>query len=176
MKNLGTLLILVFVGFVLGCSTITVSQDYDPEYDFSQLKTYDWLPLSEKEPLSDLDVRRVKDATNRVLMAKGYTASADTPDFLVAMHGGKQRRVDVVDWGYNWGWYGPLWGPGASRIDVYQYDEGTLTLDFVDAEKRQLVWRSSARAVISERETPQSRQEKITKTVTKMLEKFPPTE
>ncbi|MBK9099252.1 MAG: hypothetical protein IPM14_14265 [bacterium] len=46
-KNIFSFLILLIATLICtGCSSISVNQDYDPEYDFSKLKTYGFIPLS----------------------------------------------------------------------------------------------------------------------------------
>jgi hypothetical protein len=56
-----------------------------------------------------------------------------------------QERTQVTPapiapyYGYRWGFYGgwPGYGMGA---DVYQYTEGTINVDLIDAARKQLVW------------------------------------
>ncbi len=43
-----TLWTLLLVFGLSGCSTVQVSDDYDTSTDFSQLKTYDWLPAGDQ--------------------------------------------------------------------------------------------------------------------------------
>ena len=64
-------------------------------------------------------------------------------------HVGAQDKVDVQSWGYGYG-YGPgryhgTWG-GGGGIETYNYTEGTLIIDIVDASSKQLVWRGTAQA------------------------------
>ncbi len=99
----------------------------------------------------------------------------ENPDFLIALHTGKQAKVNIRDWGYSHGRYGRDWGAtGGSRIDVYQYEEGTIMLDFVDAESRELIWRGTATAEIDLQRTPEERDKLVDEGVTEMLKNFPP--
>ena len=59
-------------------------------------------------------------------------------------------------------------------IDVYQYEEGNLILDFIDPKSKELIWRGSAKAVVGNEKTPEERQKKIEETIQKILEKYPP--
>lgn len=162
---------LCFVVVSLGCSPVSVRHDYDTTADFSRLKNYSWLPVPVQANINELDVKRIQSAVNSQLQAKGY-AMAPNPDFLIAMHMGSQEKIQVTDWGYNYGPRGRYWGPG--RVDVYQYEEGTLILDFVDTRTKELIWRGVATGEIDRYASPEKREKKINRVVEKILKKFPP--
>ncbi|MHC4912727.1 MAG: DUF4136 domain-containing protein [Planctomycetota bacterium] len=174
MKVLRAFLTLLFV-LITSCSTITVTYDYDVEADFASLKTFDWWSVPAEPGADELAVKLARNAVNRQLQAKGFTRAAEYPDFFVALHGGKQTKLDIVDWGYSYGRHRPHGGYWHGRgIDAYEYQEGTLIVDFVDADTKELIWRGSARAVINPDRTPEQRSEKINEAVSKLLENFPP--
>ncbi len=97
---------------------------------------------------------------------------SDKPDFLIAIYGESQLKTEVVDWGYSPGRYGRYWGPG--RVDVYQYEEGTLILDCVDADLMELIWHGTATGAIEPNLSAEKRTKRINNAVAKILEKFPP--
>jgi hypothetical protein len=166
-------LLLVFTG----CSTISVNYDYDVETDFTALKFFNWMPVTPEPGMNDLAVSRVKNAVNRSLQAKGFNLTQSDPDFMIAVHGGSQTKLDVVDWGYSYSRYGRYGGGhygSGHRIDTYEYQEGTLILDFIDANAMQLIWRSSATAVVNPNSTPEQREQKVNEAVSKILHNFPP--
>jgi hypothetical protein len=178
MKPMHIILVLSLMAINVSCSSIYgVSHDYDEKADFSQLKTYDWLAVPEKADINQLDVERLKTAVNNQLEIKGFTMNSDTPDFSIAVHFGKKDKIKVSDWGYD---YGPVMGPrrgmarGRGPVDVYQYQEGTLVLDFVDAKTKKLLWRGSGKARVGDAKTPEKRQKLINEAVEKILKKFPP--
>lgn len=161
--------------FAAGCSTVNVNNvnyDYDPEVNFTNLNTFKWLPDPISATRHGLVVNRIKTAVKRELESKGIVMVLDNPDFLIAIRGEKQLRTDVIDWGYSYGRYGRYWGPG--EIDVYQYEEGTLILDFIDANIKELIWRGTVTGIVDPGLSPEKRTEKINKAVAKILEKFPP--
>ena len=102
------------------------------------------------------------------LAAKGYSVSESNPDFLIAYHGNVQSKVDVTNWGYRYpGWYG--------GVEVYQYDEGTLIVDFVDSTSKDLIYRGTLTAEMDRRSTDfERRQKRINEAVDKILKRFPP--
>lgn len=173
MKISGAFVVACFMALAGGCSAISVQYDYDTAADFSKLKTYDWLPTPEDREISQLSVRRIKNAVNTELGAKGLALNPNNPDFLIAMHIMKRRKLDIRNWGYG---YGHHWGRygGGHRIDVYQYEEGTLILDFVEVESLELIWRGVARGRIESVATPEKRRLRINRTVRETLKNFPP--
>ena len=102
-------------------------------------------------------------------VAKGITkAGRDKPDFLVAFHIGAQNKVDVTTYGYRYGPRGRRWG---RQVNVQRYKEGTLILDFVDDQSRQLVWRGT---VVDAVYRPEDLGDKLNAAVGKILGKYPP--
>jgi len=184
MKLINTLLAFSFLTVIASCSSSSrVRYDYDPEVNFASLKTYDWM----KQPATSgggvkaglarntlLD-KRIKNAVNRQLAAKGLKQDSSNPDFVVAYHVGVEDKIDVQDWGYNYGRRGRYWGVAARDIEVYQYRQGTLILDFVDAKTMELLWRATGTGAVKENPTPAQVEKSINEAVAKFFEKFPPT-
>jgi hypothetical protein len=165
----------------LGCSTISVSYDYDTKTDFTSLKTFDFMHIPVQSNINRLNVKRIRDAVRNQLESKGYTQTPDNPDFQIAMHLSKQEKTqlrEVTDWGYT-NTFGRRinWGDNTStrRIYVNEYEEGTLILDFVDAQSKELSWRGVAKAEIRNYKNPEKREKRINAAVQKILNKFPPT-
>lgn len=200
MKAINIFLFLFIIYFTISCSTIyNVQYDYDINVNFERLKTYDWLPIHEEADISSLDIKRIRNSVNSQLKTKGLKITSDNPDFLIVVHVGKEQKLNITNWGYDYGpyggywggygygpygrswrgYYGPYWGywggywePG--RVSIYEYEEGSLILDFVDAKTKELIWHGSAKAIVGNEKTPEERQKKIYETVQKILEKYPP--
>jgi len=170
-----------------GCSSISVNHSYDPGADFGELRTYAWIPVPDASGGDELTIKNVQYSVNKRLREKGFVPTSSAPDFLVAIHGGKEKKVDVQQWGYtyadrNYYLYDPYpmlgrYGYAAPRqiqyrqgVDVYEYELGTLVLDFVNPGNKELIWRGTATAVVSD---PVSAA-KIDQAVVKLLEGFPP--
>ncbi len=165
------------VSFISGCATVyDVKYDYDKQTDFAAFKFYDWMDVPDEASIDSLTINRIKKAVDNGLMAKGLIRSSDTPDFLIAEHTGSKEKVQVSDWGYSYGphrgYWGGYWGP--RNVSTYEYEEGWLILDFVDAESKKLIWRGTAKAEIQNVDTPEKREKLINEAVEKILEKYPP--
>jgi hypothetical protein len=169
-----SLLSLVILTAVLsaGCTSISVTQDYDPAYDFSKLKTFGFVPLPENAGIDQLSATRLGDAIKRELSAKGYMLS-ENADFGVALYFSTKTKTNVQSYGYGYGGY---WGrPGYGGVDVTQYDEGTLVIDIIDMAKKELVWRGTGSGAMSQSPSVEERTENINYAVAEILGQFPPT-
>ncbi|MFI5403272.1 MAG: DUF4136 domain-containing protein [Planctomycetota bacterium] len=160
------------LALVAACSSISTNYDYDTSYDFAKLKSYRWADIPSKTDASPLVIQRVGAAVETQLKAKGYVPAEGAPDFLVATYVGRQSRIQVTDWGYGYGPRGGWYGGGG--VDVYQYEEGSLIVDIVDARSKQLEWRGTATSVLDPEASAEERTERINKAVAKMLKDFPP--
>jgi hypothetical protein len=164
-----------------GCGTsIRTNYDYDVNADFETYRTYEWLPRPEAPPgtarqaleSNDLLDKRIKSHVNAVLQAKGLQLVSDKPDMLVTYYVNVKDKVQVSDWGYRYSDH--YWGWGGRDIDVYNYEEGTLILDFIDAATHDLVWRGAGSVALDSSRSPEKQDELVGKVVGKILSKFPP--
>jgi hypothetical protein len=162
--------IAALAALLTGCSTITVNQDYNSEYDFSKLKSFGFLPVTENSGIDQINANRIKDAILTNLSARGFTPS-EQADFGIALYFSTKTKTSVQDYGYGYG-YGH-WG--MRDVEVSQYDEGTLVIDFIDIAGKELVWRGSGTGVVSGSASAEERTQKINNAVTQILEQFPPT-
>ncbi len=184
MKLINTLFAFLFLTLIASCSSSSkVKYDYDPEVNFASLKTFDWM----KQPASSgggvkaalarntlLD-KRIKNAVNRELAVKGLKQDSSNPDFVIAYHVGVEDKINIQDWGYSYAVRGRYWGVRTRDVQVHQYKEGTLILDFVDAKTKELLWRATGSGVAKENPTPAEVEKSINKAIAKFLENFPPT-
>jgi len=149
-----------------GCSSISVSQDYDTSFDFSKWKNYGFMPIPESAGIDQLTADKISNAIRRELNAKGYKDS-EPSDFGIALHFGQKTVTDVQSYGYGWGWYG-------GGVDVSQYQEGTLIIDLIDMKTNKLEWRGTAQGALADNPDVQTRTANVDSAVSQMLDPFPP--
>ena len=163
---------LAFALVAAGCSGMNVNSDFDPAYDFGSLKTFAFPEGAGKGTsgvgqVSPLVEKRVLAEIEKGMVAKGFSkVSVDQADIVVVPHGATQQKTEVSSTPYAYP-YSPWYGGG---VDVYQYNEGTLIIDFVDTRSSELVWRGSATAVVGD----QPSEEKIQEAVARILAQYPP--
>ncbi|MGH7492607.1 MAG: DUF4136 domain-containing protein [bacterium] len=184
MKSPISILTLGVLALVLGCSSVTIKHDYDKDANFAAYKTYAWLAVptdaagsvkAAMERNSLLD-KRIKESVNRQLEAKGFTPDTNNPDVVLLYHTGAEDKINVTDWGYGYGHGGYGYGGwyGGGGVDVTQYREGTLILDFIDAKAKQLVWRGFATAALNPDAPMEKRERRLDEVITQILAKYPP--
>lgn len=178
-RIIGTLLLISLVG----CSSVTVKSDYDPEYDFGKFKTYRWADASEINPNDELAknpliLKRVQAAIDKELAAKGFElADSKEVDVVLLTHAGVKERTQIhqTGGGHYRGWYDPYWGPYGGTTTVSQYEEGTLVIDIISWENKELAWRGMGTSILNDYSDPEKVTEVINNWVAKILAQFPPT-
>ena len=179
MKKYAWLAVSVMI-VVIGCAAtpLAVKYDYDTAADFTSLKNFGWMPPAGNAVAADLVVKRIKNAVNVQLQAKGRTEVPENPDFLIAMQlsgktvyeGSKAVGMSV---GIPVGRAGTV-SVGGGKSKPIEKTEGTLVLDFVDAKTQALVWRATASAAVTPAASPEEQQARINEVVAEMLKRFPP--
>lgn len=174
-KLLNSWLFFVSGLLILGCASTKVSIQYDKTKDFSSYKTFSLVPpkRASQQPNAVRDPFLKKEILSEirpVLEKKGYAEapSENEADFLVVFYTMVQNQRDYVPPVYRVGRWGRTWvaRPG----QVIRYKEGTLAIDVVDRNKKELIWQGVCKDVL-DRNDPSSN---LVAAVEKVLEKFPP--
>jgi hypothetical protein len=157
---------------------MSIETDHDPKTDFSKYRSFEFLPepsRSSDNPVVEgaLIRNRIWDAVKREMGAKGLGfKEAGGADLLIAYHADVTEKVDVTNYGYQYG----RWGMGyaGASVDTYRYNEGRLILDLIDAQSRDLVWRGMATTIVGEARDPEKSTATINEAVSKILANYPP--
>jgi hypothetical protein len=156
---------------VFACSTLSTNADYDPATDFSRYKTWD---LKDDGSINNpLLAKRIETAVGGELAKKGMTRSASNPDLWVAVHGrlSKQTQIHTYDSGWGYGW---RWGGGMQTSTVSEVPVGTLIVDLVDANRKELVWRGTASDTLDPEASPEKKEKNLQEAMAKLLANYPP--
>lgn len=159
----------------IGCGT-QVKTDHDPTANFPQYRTF---TVAKTKIVTDGDVDRgetlvtdrINSAIESKLLNKGLQPARphEKPDLLVAFTAGNRspHKIDAV-----WKTGGREYSASAGGNEVWEDTssaEGTLVIDFIDADSKKLVWRSVAKVDNEQLVEP----EIIERAVDKALKKFP---
>ena len=168
------LLPLALLFLVASCSSVRVTTDYDTKADFSQYKTFAFYKKGiDKVDISDLDKRRILKAVEHELLVKGFTKS-ETPDVLVNIFTKSRQKVDVYNNNhFNMGWHPWYYGPNYG-MHISKYTEGTLFIDLIDANKKELVWQGIGSGALSYSGNVAKKEERIKEFVAEIMAKYPP--
>lgn len=130
----------------------TIRADADPSANLASYKTFSFFDdlATDKSSYTTMLTSRLKAATQRELESRGYKMVDSNPQLLVNFNVNVQEKADVEStpgvggyYGYRMGMYG-MWAGYPQDVHTTHYKAGTLTIDVVDASKRQLVWQGVA--------------------------------
>ncbi|MEM7304796.1 MAG: DUF4136 domain-containing protein [Pseudomonadota bacterium] len=156
-----------------------VSSSVDPDTDFTALKTYGFMPElgtdrpgGIRTPLGNMLIN----AVSKELQARGMRES-DSPDVLVNFFVNVDQRLDVYRipttrsyYGYRYGRY-RAWGGYETR--VREYNQGTLSIDLIDPQRKMLVWEGVAQGRLSRNIVDDLTQEKVDNVVNAVMKELP---
>jgi hypothetical protein len=180
----------VFTLLLFGCSTLSVTSDYDSSFNFSSYHTYRWKAVPDSTDRWNVLAthpfiyRKVKNAVDRGLAAKGYILkSSGLVDFTISAGANVMEKASVEPMPQYWrsgvyrgryGWYSaPWWGPDYPSM-IYYYEVGTLFLDITDSARKEVAWRGVARGILHDYRSSEKMQADIDEAINKLLAEFPP--
>ena len=176
-----TLLFILSTLIFSACSTIDVTNDYDPAYSFDGVNNYTILYKS-REHSDTLTDQRIMAEIDNQLMLKGYNKTQrQNADIYVVFHTNVQNKTKVFQdyqyigvspyrYGHRYG-YGGMMAVPVTR--TYNYDEGKLMVDILNAKDNKIVWRGVATDSLKKHKTPQERLEYINKVMTSIFKTLP---
>ena len=177
------LALLLLVALLAGCATgPRITTDTDPSADFARYRSFAFYePLAvETKGYSTPSSQRMKSATRREMESRGYVYDEAKPDLLVNINAYINERQDVIStpqlqfrtyYNYRYNSYvqSAFW---TDRTDVYNYSEGTLNIDLVDAARKQLVWEGIAVGRMANTK-PAARNTRIDSTIAEIFVQYP---
>jgi hypothetical protein len=166
------------------CSSVTVNTDWNSSIDFSQYKTFAWLPDTVDKDLEPFAQQRLTGAITAELVKHGLTQVTADPQLYVTFRAKRSSTTQytTVSTGYGygagwggWGYYGGYGyggGMGVSTTSQQQIPTGNLIVVLVDTKLNQMVWRSNAKAELSDDQ--EGRAEQLKSAMAQMFQQFPP--
>jgi hypothetical protein len=166
-----------------GCASgPDIRADYDKAADFGKYRTYGFVANAgtDSGDYRALATQMLQSAASRQMEQRGYTR-AENPDLVINFKGKLEEKTDIESvpaphygpgWGYG-GWYGaPYGGWGGTEVTTRRYNVGTLVMDIVDREKRQVVFQGGISDVVT-KEMQQNREATISKAVEHLFSQYP---
>ena len=182
-----TIKYILFLGIIcFGCSP-SVHVDQDETVNMSTFQTYKFVdgePDPDPNPIyhSSLLDNAIHSEIAMQLEKRGLRENTKSPDVLVAYHTFTQQKQQSVNNYYpmmygGWGWqYYPMglspypFGYWNGYNQTYQYTEGTLIIDVINAKTKVLVWRGSVSDAVTD---PGELHRKAIKAVDQVFNRFP---
>ena len=159
-----------------------IRTDYDRSADFGKYRTYGFVANAGTDTADarSLLTQTLQNAAAREMEARGYQRS-ENPDLAINFTGKLEEKVDVQStpapyygpgWGYG-GWYGaPYGGWGGTEVTTRRYNVGTIIMDVVDRERRQVVFQGGISDVVTKKMRA-NREATLTNAVAGIFSKYP---
>ena len=172
------------VALLAGCATTKAPPtriDYDRKADFSVYRTYGFPKETgtDRGGYSTLVTTYFKSSISTAMEARGYKYSEDHPDLLVNFYMNTKDRTETRPsaptagygyYGYRYGLYN-AW-PMYDEDRTVTYKVGTINVDIVDAEKKQLVWEGISEGRMSD-EAMANPRVTVNAVVTELMRQYP---
>jgi hypothetical protein len=165
-------MIVLAVFSILPAAAQKAHVDFDHACDFSHYQTYRWAGPPDLGNFNQLMQERVVGFVDEALSARRLKRVETGGDLLLScrMDVRQQDVFTTFSDGFGWGWDG--WGSSISTTTVQPWFFGTLTVDLVDARRKQLVFEGVSTASISSK--PDHNTKRYAKVVNKIFDKYPP--
>jgi hypothetical protein len=164
-----TTVCLALVGTIVCAQSVTY--DFDSAANFTRFKTYTWVRGTNVN--DELNHKRIMRAIDAQLTARGFSQveAIGNPDVLVAYHASFDRDLEINASGL--GGY-RLAGPRSGTARVEEIVVGTLAIDMMDAQTKNIVWRGIATKELDVKASPEKKEKNINKTAEKIFKNYPP--
>ena len=183
----------------IGCSTLRVQTDYDEKFNFKSFSKFAVIH-SNKSDGKDFTRGKIARVLSNNFKAKGYSSSAkNEADFYVLFHLDIQKKSQVETNYETMGLYPPVriyrhkivpgrthpayildpyispFNATTTRVttQTYEYEEGHLLVELIDAKSNSVVWQGTAVDELSELSTKEERSAYINMVVDSLLKEFP---
>lgn len=168
-----TVSILFLFLLTLGCSSVRVAIDYDESVNFSAYESFFFVqPKRQKANTARrrMLTKEMMQQTKPILESKGLREAGQrqNADVLIVFYTKVRNQADYVPATYHVGRWGRV--RRVSPGHVVRYKEGTLVIDIVDRQKKELVWQGVGQGVLN-RSNPM---ENFIEAVNEILEEYPP--
>ncbi|MCG9695827.1 DUF4136 domain-containing protein [Shewanella sp. Isolate11] len=176
MKLKKTLILLVSCITLAACSA-KPKQDYDVDYNFSQLKQF---TIQSPQALADpLSGGRIEKAIDIALTSQGYSKSDEAAQFAVtyALNVADKPKSSGLSIGIGGGSWGKSSGVGVGTSVGVPLGSGstkieTIQIDIIDMASNKLIWRGSDKFEFDDGGEEKANDTQAT--VSKILAEFPP--
>jgi hypothetical protein len=176
-KALGLIFVMALVATPAMAQKVTI--DYAHDFDFKNVKTYQYLDTPESNVKNQLMADRVTTMLNKELTEGGLTEVKDNPDIIVTYHFTSQENTSYNTTSMGFGGYGGFYGGwggwgmggmGTSTTYATTYTEGTLIFDAFNPADKKLVWRGTGTVTVKAK--PEKQAQQVQNILTKLGKKW----
>ena len=174
---------LLFAALLTACATLppAIRVNYDHGVDISAYRTFGFPEPTgtDRGGYSTLITSYFKEAVREQLTRRGYVYSEADPQLLVNFYTNLRERTALRPsmtlsygyYGYRSGLY-QVWPMYLDGTEEITYRIGTVNIDVVDAQKKQLIWEGVAEGQVRESDM-KNPQAGIRRAVSMIMQSFP---
>jgi hypothetical protein len=168
---------LALMALLVGCSGSNTVSMSDPEADFSQYKTYNFVQSNAE--YKTIASTYLQTSTAREMEARGFTKS-DEPDVVINFSFDEEEKIRTRQvpsarggMGYDpyYDVYYDSWGTN-HQTQIDQYTEGKLDIDLIDVAQRKLVWQGTTKGRLTKKDYANA-QKTLDTAVVEIFQEFP---
>ncbi|CAM3784442.1 DUF4136 domain-containing protein [Rheinheimera salexigens] len=160
-----------------------VRSDSVSNTNFSGYKTFGFVEqlATDKAGYTTIVTQNFKSAISNEMNRAGYQFSASNPDLLVNFNSNIENRTEVRSTpsaSFSYGYYNYRRGIYAgfprytTDVDTVNYKVGTVNIDIVDANKKQLIWEGVAEGTLKKSDLHHPKQA-VNKVVNLIMQQYP---
>jgi hypothetical protein len=154
-----------------------VEHKYEPSAPFSSYKNYHWIQGLKDSEIPEIDEdldNQIRGKITQALANKGFQESlVEKADFLINYQFITQERIAVSQKDASYRHLNYRY-PDTMNVDTYSYRTGSLILDVIDPQAREVVWQGHVYGFMDLHSDPQKQEKRLEKAVDMLLSKFPP--
>ena len=164
-KTFGLVFVLAMIAAPAMAQKVTI--DYAHDFDFSSVKTFQYVETEGSNPSNQLMADRVTTMLVKEMQEGGATRVEENPDLYITYHYTSQENTsyNTTSMGYGgyggyyggWGGWGGM-GMGTSTTYATTYTEGTLIFDAYEPVEKKLVWRGTGTVTVKDKPEKQIKQ------------------
>ncbi|VGO19841.1 DUF4136 domain-containing protein [Pontiella sulfatireligans] len=189
MKSSFNCAIIASACMLTGCSSLKVTSSSTPGYDFTAIKTYEWVECPEEitkehhlyinenfkkslnNELSARGLKQVLDTTEAEVQTTYYITLAEHEEYT----GPSSAEESTVTSGFSFNSQNKSWNlkEQESGLNAYTVEIGTLTMLLYDAKSDELVWEGAIKGKIDRTKPLEKQTERIVLYCHELMKHFP---
>ncbi len=187
------LLIPIMLIFLVSCSTLQVTNNWDKSVNFKEFNTFSMYPWDKQNNklINELDKQTIIMSVKSEMERRGFKYVEKSGELVVSIFVTLQNKTDYqaytnhyggyAGYGGGWGYYGSPWaygygwGPGyyggSTTIRSVNYVQGTLIIDIFEVSNKKLIWQGIGSGEVDD--DPATRDRRLPKSISHIFRKFP---
>jgi hypothetical protein len=178
------LLIFAAALFLVSCSSLKTTVDFDKSVDFTKFKTYSYYGWAKDSDqiLSQFDKERIEKALAHEFDVRDLQYVKEGGDLMVSLFIVVNQETSTTAYTDHYGagyggyyGYGPGWGWGGgmstTTYQTYDYLVGTLVIDIFEVATKRLIWQGVGSKTVDD--NPNNRDRNVPKVMAAIMAQYP---